>query len=59
MRKDALMTEPNEEARLVAEHVDQAPNGASEPDEPQVLESLGYVLNPVTGVYEGEPDGDE
>lgn len=53
------MTEPNEEARLVAEHVDQAPNMATEPDEAQVLAGLGYVLNPVTGVYEGEPDGDQ
>jgi hypothetical protein len=53
------VTDQNEEARLVAEHVDQAPNMATEPDEQQVLESLGYVLNPVTGVYEGEPDGDQ
>jgi hypothetical protein len=54
------VTEPNEEATLVDAHVNQAPNGPTEADEQQVLESLGYVLNPATGVYEGgDPDGDE
>lgn len=53
------MTNSNEEARLVDERVDKTPNGPTETDEEQVLAHLGYVLNPVTGVYEGAPDGDE
>lgn len=53
------MTNPNEEARLVDEHVNVADTGPTEPDETEVLAGLGYVLNPATGVYEGEPDGDE
>lgn len=53
------MTDPNEEARLVEQHVNRAPTGPTEPDEAEVLESLGYVLND-QGVYEGgDPDGDE
>ena len=47
-----------EEARLVVEHVDRAPNTVTEDDETEVLEGLGYRLNPQTGVYEGVPDGD-
>lgn len=43
------------EADLVAESVDTHDWKPTETDEEQVLVSLGYVLNPRTGVYEGEP----
>ncbi|MEV5412950.1 hypothetical protein AB0K60_29450 [Thermopolyspora sp. NPDC052614] len=45
------------EAELVAEAVDIHDWGPTEPDEEQVLVSLGYVLNPETGVYERRPNG--
>jgi hypothetical protein len=43
------------EADLVAEGVDIHNWGPTEPDEEQVLASLGYVLNRQTGIFEGEP----
>ncbi|WP_433363958.1 hypothetical protein [Streptosporangium sp. CA-115845] len=46
------MTEKTE-AELVAEGVDTRDWGPTEPDEGAVLESLGYVLNEETGIYEG------
>ncbi|GAA1267877.1 hypothetical protein Psi02_09750 [Planotetraspora silvatica] len=55
------MSEPEpSEADLVAAEVDIHDWGPTEEDEEQVLRDLGYVLNPVTGVYEGEGhvDGD-
>jgi len=45
------------EAELVAERVDIQEWGATEADEMEVLAGLGYVLNPATGIFEG--DGDE
>ncbi|MFI6510149.1 hypothetical protein ACIBCT_21295 [Streptosporangium sp. NPDC050855] len=45
------------EAELVVERVDTREWGATEPDEEAVLRGLGYVLNPATGIYEG--DGNE
>ncbi len=45
------------EVELVAEAVDIHDWGPTEPDEEQVLVSLGYVLNPDTGVYEQGPNG--
>lgn len=42
------------EAELVAAGVDLREWGPTEPDEEQVLEGLGYTLNPVTGIYEGD-----
>ncbi|MGN9843666.1 hypothetical protein ACTMTI_36630 [Nonomuraea sp. H19] len=45
------------EAELVAEAVDTHEWGPTEPDEEQVLVSLGYVLNPETGIYEQGPNG--
>lgn len=54
---------PNESAseeQLAEQHVNVTPNIATEDDEAEVLESLGYRLNLETGVYEGgDPDGDE
>jgi len=44
--------EPSE-AELVAELVDTREWGPTEPDEEQVLQELGYVLNEETGIYEG------
>lgn len=41
------------EAELVATGVDLREWGPTEDDEEQVLVSLGYVLNPATGIYEG------
>jgi hypothetical protein len=43
------------EVELVAEHVDTREWGPTEHDEEEILVSLGYVLNPETGIYEGEP----
>jgi hypothetical protein len=49
-----------DEAQLVDTYVDKVQTGPTEADEQKVLEELGYVLNPDTGVYEGgDPDGDE
>ncbi|WP_327106087.1 hypothetical protein [Nonomuraea glycinis] len=45
------------EAELVAKAVDTHEWGATESDEEQVLVSLGYVLNPATGIYEEGPNG--
>lgn len=42
------------EAELVAEGVDTRGWGPTEDDEEEVLASLGYVLNPETGIYEGD-----
>jgi hypothetical protein len=42
------------EADLVAECVDRHPWGPTEDDEEQVLAGLEYVLNPATGIYEGD-----
>ncbi|MEV8638078.1 hypothetical protein AB0395_41145 [Streptosporangium sp. NPDC051023] len=47
------MTEKTE-ADLVVEGVDLREWGPTEDDEEQVLAGLGYVLNPATGIYEGE-----
>jgi hypothetical protein len=49
------MADPSE-AGLVEAGVDLRDWGPTEADEAAVLEGLGYVLNPATGVYEG---GDE
>lgn len=43
------------EADLVAEGVDIHNWDPTEPDEEQVLASLGYVLDRQTGIFEGEP----
>ncbi|GII56241.1 hypothetical protein Pth03_46300 [Planotetraspora thailandica] len=53
------MPEPSE-AELVVTGVDTHDWGATEDDEEQVLRDLGYVLNPLTGIYEGDghPDPD-
>jgi hypothetical protein len=48
------MSEPNE-ANLVAGGVDIHNWGPTEPNEDDILESLGYVLNPATGIYEDRP----
>lgn len=51
------MSEPTpekSEAELVARGVDLREWGPTEPDEQAVLAGLGYVLNPETGIYEGE-----
>ena len=53
------MSEQPTEAALVAERVDRHGWGATEPDEGVVLESLGYVLNRATGIYEHPDDGQE
>lgn len=45
--------EPSE-AELVAAGVDLREWGPTEADEEAVLVSLGYTLNPVTGIYEGD-----
>ncbi|MEV4246949.1 hypothetical protein AB0J63_26495 [Streptosporangium canum] len=50
------MTEKSE-AELVAEGVDRLEWGPTEPDEENVLRSLGYVLNEATGIYEGDGGG--
>ncbi len=52
------MTAPDDksEAELVAEGVDLRDWGPTEGDEEDVLRSLGYVLNPETGIYE-DPGG--
>lgn len=42
------------EAHLVATDVDTRDWGPTEDDEEEVLASLGYVLNPQTGIYEGD-----
>ncbi|MFI6485298.1 hypothetical protein ACIBH1_45825 [Nonomuraea sp. NPDC050663] len=48
------------EAELVVAGVDVGDWGPTESDEELVLQGLGYVLNPLTGVYEGDPaDPDE
>ncbi|MBB5081390.1 hypothetical protein [Nonomuraea endophytica] len=52
------MSEPTEE-QLVAAGVDLRPWGPTEPDEEQVLRGLGYVLNPLTGTYEGDPHDED
>ncbi|GAA0935026.1 hypothetical protein [Nonomuraea longicatena] len=52
------MSEPTED-QLVAAGVDLRPWGPTEPDEEQVLRSLGYVLNPLTGIYEGDPHDED
>ncbi|MFI6317266.1 hypothetical protein ACIBG8_07095 [Nonomuraea sp. NPDC050556] len=52
------MSEPTEE-QLVATGVDQRPWGPTEPDEEHVLRALGYVLNPSTGIYEGDPHDED
>ncbi|MBB4915106.1 hypothetical protein [Streptosporangium saharense] len=43
------------EHELVTAEMDRHAWGPTEPDEEQVLRRLGYVLNPQTGVYEGDP----
>ena len=47
------MTDPTE-AQLTAQGVDTHDWGPTEDDEEAVLASLGYVLNPDTGIYEGD-----
>ncbi|MFG1683484.1 hypothetical protein ACGFNP_25170 [Nonomuraea sp. NPDC049269] len=42
------------EAELTSEGVDTRGWGSTEDDEEEVLASLGYVLNPQTGIYEGD-----
>lgn len=46
------------EAELVADGVDRRDWGPTEDDEEQVLVSLGYVLNPETGIYEDPGDAE-
>jgi hypothetical protein len=43
------------EVELVMEGVDVHDWGPTDPDEEETLTSLGYVLDPKTGIFGGEP----
>lgn len=42
------------EAELTSEGVDTRGWGPTDPDEEKILKGCGYVLNPQTGIYEGD-----